>query len=105
MLGQPTAYVGQRAGELSDCIAYCTKLETRKPGTEPVILGKPRCLKQVKGERSDLNRAREIIQGHRTWTAVINDRTLCEWGGVEPWKLVINNRLALVLHCTVNLIF
>ena len=60
MLGQPTAHVGQRAGELSDCIAYCTKLETRKPGTEPVILGKPRCLKQVKGERSDLNRAREI---------------------------------------------
>ena len=58
MLGQPTAYVGQRAGELSDCIAYCTKLETRKPGTEPVILGKPRCLKQVKGERSDLNRVR-----------------------------------------------
>ena len=78
MLGQPTAYVGQRTGELSDCIAYCTKLDTRKPGTEPVIKGQPRCLKQAKGERSDLNRAREIIQDHRTWTAVINDRSLCD---------------------------
>ena len=79
MLGQPTAHVGQRTGELSDCIAYCTKLESRKPGTEPVVKGQPRCLKQqVKGERSDLNRAREIIQGHRTWTDVINDRTLCD---------------------------
>ena len=37
MIGQPTAHIGQRTGELSDCIAYCTKLETRKPGTEPVI--------------------------------------------------------------------
>ena len=78
MLGQPTAHVGQRTGELSDCIAYCTKLESRKPGTEPVVHGQPRCLKQVKGERSDLNRAREIIQEHRTWTDVINDRTLCD---------------------------
>ena len=96
MLGQPTAYVGQRAGELSDCIAYCTKLETRKPGTEPVILGKPRCLKQVKGERSDLNRAREIIQGHRTWTAVINDRTLCDVLARHPrWAHdVFENRAA-----------
>ena len=96
MLGQPTAYVGQRAGELSDCIAYCTKLETRKPGTEPVILGKPRCLKQVKGERSDLNRAREIIQEHRTWTAVINDRTLCDVLARHPrWAHdVFENRAA-----------
>ena len=78
MIGQPTAHIGQRTGELGDCIAYCTKLETRKPGTEPIIHGQPRCLKQVKGERSDLNRAREIIQEHRTWTDVINDRSLCD---------------------------
>jgi hypothetical protein len=96
MLGQPTAHVGQRAGELSDCIAYCTKLESRKPDTEPVILGKPRCLKQVKGERSDLNRAREIIQEHRTWTAVINDRTLCDVLARHPrWAHdVFENRAA-----------
>ena len=78
MIGQPTAHIGQRTGELSDCIAYCIKEDTRKPGTEPIIHGQPRCLKQVKGERSDLNRAREIIQEHRTWTDVINDRSLCD---------------------------
>ena len=78
MIGQPTAHVGQRTGELSDCIAYCTKLDSRKPGTEPVIRGQPRCLKQVKGERSDLNRARELIAEKRTWTEVINDRSLCD---------------------------
>ena len=96
MLGQPTAHVGQRAGELSDCIAYCTKPESRKPGTEPVIKGQPRCLKQVKGERSDLNRAREIIQEHRTWTAVINDRTLCDVLARHPrWAHdVFENRAA-----------
>ena len=96
MLGQPTAFVGQRTGELSDCIAYCTKLETRKPGTEPVIKGQPRCLKQVKGERSDLNRAREIIQAHRTWTDVINDRTLCDVLARHPrWAHdVFENRIA-----------
>ena len=96
MLGQPTAHVGQRAGELSDCIAYCTKPESRKPGTEPVIKGQPRCLKQVKGERSDLNRAREIIQEHRTWTAVINDRSLCDVLARHPrWAHdVFENRAA-----------
>ena len=96
MLGQPTAHVGQRAGELSDCIAYCTKLESRKPGTEPVIKGQPRCLKQAKGERSDLNRARELIQGHRTWTDVINDRTLCDVLARHPrWAHdVFENRAA-----------
>tara|TARA_B110000967_G_scaffold41423_1_gene41330 strand:+ start:531 stop:1583 length:1053 start_codon:yes stop_codon:yes gene_type:complete len=96
MLGQPTAHVGQRAGELSDCIAYCTKPESRKPGTEPVIKGQPRCLKQVKGERSDLNRAREIIQEHRTWTQVINDRTLCDVLARHPrWAHdVFENRAA-----------
>ena len=96
MLGQPTAHVGQRSGELSDCIAYCTKLESRKPGTEPVVKGQPRCLKQVKGERSDLNRARDIIQGHRTWTAVINDRSLCDVLARHPrWAHdVFENRTA-----------
>jgi hypothetical protein len=69
MLGQPTAYVAQRTGQLSECIAYCTKLETRKEGTEPVIKGQPRCLKENKGERSDLNRARVLIQEKRTWSA------------------------------------
>ena len=78
MLGQPTAYVGQRMGQLSDCIAYCTKDDTRVPDAEPIIKGKPRCLKQERGERSDLNRAREIIQQKRTWTEVINDRSLCD---------------------------
>jgi hypothetical protein len=96
MLGQPTAHVGQRTGELSDCIAYCTKLESRKPGTEPIIKGQPRCLKQAPGERSDLNRAREIIQAHRTWTEVINDRTLCDVLARHPrWAHdVFENRLA-----------
>ena len=96
MLGQPTAHVGQRVGELSDCIAYCTKLDSRKPGTEPVIMGQPRCLKQVKGERSDLNRAREIIQEHKTWTQVINDRTLCDVLARHPrWAHdVFENRAA-----------
>ena len=96
MLGQPTAHVGQRAGELSDCIAYCTKPESRKPGTEPVIKGQPRCLKQVKGERSDLNRAREIIQEHKTWTQVINDRSLCDVLARHPrWAHdVFENRAA-----------
>ena len=96
MLGQPTAHVGQRTGQLSDCIAYCTKLESRKPGTEPVVKGQPRCLKQVKGERSDLNRAREIIQVHKTWTAVINDRSLCDVLARHPrWAHdVFENRAA-----------
>ena len=78
MLGQPTAHVGQRTGQLSEVIAYCTKLESRKPGTEPVIKGQPRCLAQAKGERSDLNRARELIAQKRTWTEVINDSSLSD---------------------------
>ena len=78
MLGQPSAHVGQRTGELSECIAYCTKLESRKPGTEPVIKGAPRCSEQSKGERSDLNRARELITRKRTWTEVINDSSLSD---------------------------
>lgn len=78
MLGQPTAHVGQRTGQLSEVIAYCTKLESRKPGTEPVIKGQPRCLAQAKGERSDLNRARELIAQKRTWTDVINDSSLSD---------------------------
>ena len=87
MLGQPTAYVGQRVGQLSNCIAYCTKLESRKPGTEPLIKGQPRCLKQVKGERSDLNRAREIIQGHTTWTQVISN-SACNQSISHPLQIV-----------------
>ena len=78
LLGQPTAHVGQRTGQLSECIAYCTKTESRKPGTEPVIKGQPRCTKETKGERSDLNRARELIVQKRTWTEVINDSSLSD---------------------------
>ena len=57
-------------------IAYCTKSESRKPGTESIIKGTPRCTKETKGERSDLNRARELIAIKRTWTEVINDASL-----------------------------
>ena len=42
MLGQPSAHVGQ-VSSLSDAIAYCTKEETRKAGTQPIIKGEPRC--------------------------------------------------------------
>lgn len=78
MIGQPTAFVGQRVGELSECIAYCTKSESRKEGTEPIVKGEPRCLKQVKGKRSDLERARTLIVEKRTWTEVINDSSLSD---------------------------
>ena len=78
MLGQPTAHVGQRTGQLSECIAYCTKVDSRKPGSEPVIKGQPRCTTQSKGERSDLNRARELISEKFTWTEVINDCSLSD---------------------------
>ena len=78
MLGQPTAHVGQRTGQLSECIAYCTKVESRKPNTEPVIKGQPRCMPQARGERSDLNRARVLITEKRTWTEVINDSSLSD---------------------------
>ena len=59
-------------------IAYCTKSESRKPGTESIIKGTPRCTKETKGERSDLNRARELIAIKRTWTEVINDASLSD---------------------------
>ena len=77
LLGQPTAYVAQRVAPLSQCIAYCTKDESRAPGAEPVILGEPR-IERVRGERSDLNVARELILQKRTWTEVVSEPKLCD---------------------------
>lgn len=53
-------HVEARKGTQAEAIAYCTKTESRKQGTEPIHFGQPR----QQGERVDLNEIKDsIVQG------------------------------------------
>lgn len=61
-------------GTHEQCIAYCTKTESRY--AEPIFFGKNPCEKNKAGHREDLKSAALKILGHKSWADVVKDEEL-----------------------------
>lgn len=62
LLGDQTCHLEPRKGTQQQAIAYCMKTESRKEGTNPIIVGIPK----NQGSRSDLNSIVEAIESGAT---------------------------------------
>lgn len=67
----PDAHLEPARGNAKQCIAYCTKLDSRVEGTEPVVFGKP----PSQGKRSDLLDFRDsVLEGSSDRDLLVDDQ-------------------------------
>lgn len=68
----PGAHFEAARGSVEDNIAYCTKLESRVPGTEPVIIGEP----SHSGQRNDLHKLQEDVKTGKRKLALLEEHAM-----------------------------
>jgi len=86
-LGLPGVHAECRHGKHDDARYYCTKEESRVPGSVPIEIGDP----PTQGQRTDLDHLRDVLKEHGLREAFERDftTTVRYWRGFEKYLSLV----------------